>query len=64
MDTENKQPLRFDDIPELLGWIKGKLVELDAKIDEIQGKKELRWKKTDGSSVQRSRDYLPEHPAF
>jgi len=39
MDTENKQPLRFDDIPELLGWIKAKLVELDAKFDVIQSKK-------------------------
>lgn len=37
MNTEDNHPLRFDDIPEVLGWIKRKLVELDAKIDVIQG---------------------------
>ena len=41
MNTEDNHPLRFDDIPAVLGWIKRKLVELDAKIDVIQGKKEL-----------------------
>ena len=41
MNTEDNHPLRFDDIPEVLGWIKRKLVELDAKIDVIQGKKKL-----------------------
>ena len=63
MDTENKQPLRFDDIPEVLGWIKGKLVELDAKIDEIQGKKEFAVEEDRWFSVQEVSDYLPEHPA-
>ena len=52
MNTEDNHPLRFDDIPEVLGWIKRKLVELDAKIDVIQGKK-LRWKKIDGSLFKR-----------
>lgn len=63
MDTENKQPLRFDDIPEILGWIKGKLAELDAKIDVIQGKKELAVEEDRWFSVQEVSDYLPEYPA-
>lgn len=62
MDTENKHPLRFDDIPEILGWIKGKLIEFEAKIDAAQDKSKLveedRW-----LSVQDVSDYLPEHPA-
>ena len=63
MDTEKKQPLRFDDIPEILGWIKEKLVELDAKIDVIQDKKELAVEEDRWFSVQEVSDYLPEHPA-
>ena len=63
MNTEDNHPLRFDDIPEVLGWIKRKLVELDAKIDVIQGKKKLAVEEDRWFSVQEVSDYLPEHPA-
>ncbi|WP_255498506.1 helix-turn-helix domain-containing protein [Alloprevotella sp. Lung230] len=63
MNTENKQSLRFDDIPEVLGWIKRKLVELDAKIDVIQGKKQLAVEEDKWFSIQALSNYLPEHPA-
>ena len=53
MNTEDNHPLRFDDIPEVLGWIKRKLVELDAKIDVIQGKKKLIFQ-----STQRYKPYI------
>ena len=50
-------------IAEVLGWIKRKLVELDAKIDVIQGKKKLAVEEDRWFSVQEVSDYLPEHPA-
>lgn len=63
MNTEDNHPLRFDDIPEVLGWIKRKLVELDAKIDVIQGKKKLAVEEDRWFSVQEVSDYLPEPPS-
>ena len=60
MNTEDNHPLRFDDIPEVLGWIKRKLVELDAKIDVIQGKKKLAVEEDRWFSVQEVSDYLPQ----
>ena len=63
MNTENKQSLRFEEIPEVLMWIKAKLVELDAKFDVIQSKKELTVEEDRWLSAQDLCDYLPEHPA-
>ena len=64
MNTENKQSLRFGEIPEVLMWIKAKMVELDAKFDVIQSKKELTVEEDRWLSAQDLCDYLPEHPAL